>query len=298
MPAHLVLGRLRPAAPRPARGARLVRGVHRPSADRRARPVRPARELRRALQGALARIAGPARDPGHRDQPDRDVHLRRVHGADRARHAAARRHRRGPGPVPHQAHRRAASRRGRRGRPGRAANRGLLPVPALLRDLRPGRHHRDRLRRRDHGDHLYLRLRRGGGSRADRRRGREAGLEGRLADAVGLRARDVRARRGRPRLARVQLHRRRGTGDDDLRRRDAAALRVRLRRHSRGGQDERVPRRRADPGRRAGDLRARRCCAGCTRGAVPSGPSPWPSTTRSPWPSTTRSAGPTTSGTR
>ena len=43
----------------------------------------------------------------------------------------------------------------------------------------------------------------------------------------------------------------------DLRRRDAAALRVRLRRRPRVGQAERVPRWRADPGRRAGDLRAR-----------------------------------------
>ena len=108
------------------------------------------------FKAPLARLAGPPRDPGHRDQPDRDVHLRRLHGADRAGHAAARRHRRGPGQVPHQAR--------RRGRRGRAAGRGVLPVPAVLRVLRPGRHHRDRLRRRDHRDHLYLRLRRGRGA--------------------------------------------------------------------------------------------------------------------------------------
>ena len=68
---------------------------------------------------------------------------------------------------------------------------------------------------------------------------REAGLEGRLADALGLRARDVRAGRGRPLLARVQLHRRRAPGVGDLRRPDAAALRVRLRRlHRRLVEDQ------------------------------------------------------------
>ena len=250
MPAHPVLGRLRPAAPGPGRLPRVVRRAHRPAADRGARPLRPAPELGRALQGAAARVAGPARRPRHRDQPDPDVHLRRLHRADHPGHAAPGRHRRGAGQVPDQA----ISRAGRR----RTAQRqgGLLPVQAVLRVLRARRHHGHRLRRRDHRDHLHLRLRRPGRPGADRRGGREAGLEGRLADALGLRAGDVRARRGRPLLARVQLHRRRGTGDGDLRRRDAAALRLLLRRHQRRVvEDERLGRRRAHPGGRAGDLR-------------------------------------------
>ena len=179
----------------------------------------------------------------------------------------------------------------RRRRPAERGHQGLLPVQAVLRGLRARRHHGHRLRRRDHRDHLHLRLRRPGGPGADRRGGREAGLEGRLADALGLRAGDVRAGRGRPLLARIQLHRRRGAGVGDLRRRDAAALRVRLRRHHRRlVEDERLGRPARPPRPTRWRSSRRRCSAGCTPGAVPSSPSPWPSTRR--W------AGSTTSGTR
>ena len=99
------------------------------------------------------------------------------------------RHRRGAGQVPHQG---AAPRRRRRDGRGRGPrSRGVLPVPAVLRHLRAGRHHGHRVRRRDHRISYTCACGTAHGH-ADRAGGREAGLEGRLADALGLRARDVR----------------------------------------------------------------------------------------------------------
>ena len=129
VPPHPVLGRLRPAAPGPGRGRPVLRRAHRPAAERGARPVRPAPELGRALQGAAARVAGPARRPRHRDQPDPDVHLRRLHRPDHPRDAPPGRHRRGPGQVPDQA----ISRAGRR----RAAERHRASTTRSSRTARP-----------------------------------------------------------------------------------------------------------------------------------------------------------------
>ena len=157
--------------------------------------------------------------------------------------------RRGPGPVPHQA------------RPSRTTRttprpRAYFPFRPYCAVLRAGRHHRHLLRRPDHRARLHLRLRRDDEPVADRAGRRQAGLEGRLADALGLRGRDVRARRRGPLLAWLQLHRRRRAG---RRRSSAARCRctsgIRSSARQRVGEDERLARRRPDPGRRAGDLR-------------------------------------------
>ena len=180
------------------------------SADRRARPVRPARKLAEHFREPLARIAGPAKDPGHRDQP-RDVHLRRVPersywpcgGADIGAVLARYRTKRsdalpadegdedGPQTAVYYPFRPYCATCGRDDTTvtgfddetteitytcGCGAVVGPVPIPTW-----PGSWP-----------------------------GRSTGRCG------GPRARDVQARRGRPRLARVQLHRRRGTGNGDL----------------------------------------------------------------------------------
>ena len=132
------------------------------------------------FKAAADRRAGRARRRVPRHQPDRAVHLGRVPRADPARDAGAGRHRRDPGPVPHQGQgrrrrpvkaarqptrswtptpRRAGGRRGlRRGRRGRRHRRGrLLPVQAVLLGLRHGPDHRHRVRRRDDRADLHLR---------------------------------------------------------------------------------------------------------------------------------------------
>ncbi|CAK7281980.1 hypothetical protein SGPA1_12773 [Streptomyces misionensis JCM 4497] len=81
---------------------------------------------------------------------------------------------------------------------------------------------------------------------------RQAGLEGRLADALGLRGRDLRAERCGPLLPGVVLPG--GRADRrDLRRQAAHRPDVRVRRHLRHGQDVVLARWRADPGGRAED---------------------------------------------
>ena len=94
-----------------------------------------------------------------------------------------------------------------------------LPLQALLPRVRPRHDHRDVVRRRHHRPRLHLH-----GVRVQRRdqprdpgRG-QARVEGRLADALGRRGRRLRARRRRPRDARVVVHRRQGAGEGDLRR--------------------------------------------------------------------------------
>ena len=79
----------------------------------------------------------------------------------------------------------------------------------------------------------------------------QARLEGRLADALVGRGRRLRARRGRPRHARLVVHRRQGAGEGDLRRPRAVVRRLLLRRRRRDGQDVVVQGRRADGRRRA-----------------------------------------------
>ena len=84
----------------------------------------------------------------------------------------------------------------------------VLPVQALLPRLRARHHDRDVVRRRHHRADLHvldLRLPRHHQPR-DPGQG-QAGLEGRLADALGLRARRLRARGDGPRHARVVVHR-------------------------------------------------------------------------------------------
>ena len=79
----------------------------------------------------------------------------------------------------------------------------------------------------------------------------QAGLEGRLADALGLRARRLRAGRDGPRDARVVVHGRPRAGRVGLRDAAAGVVRLRLRRLRRHPEDVVVRRRRSDRGRRA-----------------------------------------------
>ena len=76
----------------------------------------------------------------------------------------------------------------------------------------------------------------------------QAGLEGRLADALGRRGRRLRARRGRPRHARVVVHRGQGARGAGLRRPRAVLVRLLVRRRRRPGEDVVVARRRPDRG--------------------------------------------------
>lgn len=69
---------------------------------------------------------------------------------------------------------------------GSAAWRGLLPVQALLLGLRPRSDHGDLVRRRDHRAGLHLRVRPRRDRPAHRAQPGQAGLEGRLADALGV----------------------------------------------------------------------------------------------------------------
>ena len=131
--------------------------AHRQAADLRARPGRHPRTRtgpstsRPPMTEALGRAGRRVR----RHQPDRAVHLGRLPRADPARDAHRARHRRGPGPLPHQgqdgaagAKKQASSSRSRSTRPSwrppraparpprttaAAARRGLLPVQAVLR---------------------------------------------------------------------------------------------------------------------------------------------------------------------
>ena len=151
-------------------------------------------------------------------------------------------------------------RHARRGPPAR-----LLPVQAVLRDLRARRHAGHRLGR--HGRDVPLPPRPRGRDVARRRRDdqRQARVEGRLADALGLRGRRVRARRRGPPRADRQLHRRQHARARGLRRPGAAlrGLLVRLARRA-GRQAVGLGRRRADPRDGAAACSSRRSCAGCT----------------------------------
>ena len=117
----------------------------------------------------------------------------------------------------------------------------------------------------------------------------QAGVEGRLAHALGLRRRDLRAIRGRPPVTRFVLRGRGRTGQGGIRRGAAHRTDVRLRGDQWNGQDVELQGERAD----AAPTRSRswnhRSCAGSTPAASRS--------SRSPSPSTRRSFGCTTSGT-
>ena len=83
----------------------------------------------------------------------------------------------------------------------------------------------------------------------------QAGLEGRLADALGLRARRLRAGRHGPRDARVVVHRRPRAGGEHLRHAPAGVVRLWVRRLRRRPEDVVVGRRRPDRRGRAADPR-------------------------------------------
>ena len=193
-------------------------------AGRRARPVGLPRLLVDPLQGAGARdvrragrrgrhdLARPSATASgvYRDEVLRAVRHRAEIDAVLAQHRTKKpaepepaRRARGPGG-------RGDGRLGRARRPGRRRRRDrrrLLPVQALLPRLRPRHDHGHGVRRRDHRPRLRLlgvRLPRHH-QPGDAGRG-QAGLEGRLADALGLRARRLRAGRHGPRDARVVVH--------------------------------------------------------------------------------------------
>ena len=128
--------------------------------------------------------------------------------------------------------------RRRRRRPAGRRRPGPVPLQALLPHVRPRHHHAHVVRRRDDRPRptpAGLRLRRYHQPRHAERG--QAGLEGRLADALGLRGRRLRARRHRPRDPRLVVHRRPGARRSDLRRPRAVVRRLRLRRLRRRAED-------------------------------------------------------------
>ena len=280
--------------------------AHRPAAVRRPRPVELPRVLGRALQGAAAGLARRARRGDGGGLADRAVPRRHLPRADPHRRAQPRPDRDGDGALPHQGGGRCSRERGGGGRDGRLRRQrrrvrphrdgrdrrpGPVPLQALLPRLRP-RHDDHHVVRRRHDRprlHLHrLRVRRRHQPR-HRQRG-QAGLEGRLADALGVRGRRLRARRRRPRQPRLVVHRRQGAGEGDLRRPRAVVRRLLLRRRRRPGEDVVLARRRARPRPTRCRSSRRRSCAGSTCAASPS--------RRSTSTSAPRSCGCTTSGTR
>ena len=220
-----------------------------------------------------------------------------LHGGRRAR-----RHRGGPGAAPHQGRRtpsrrtsrrpqRSPTRSRRRRRAARRRRPGPVPLQAVLPRLRS--RHRDPhvVRRRDDRALLHLRLQRL--LRQHRAllglRG-QAGLEGRLADALGLRARRLRAGRHGPRDARLVVHRRARARRGHLRHAAAGVVRLRVRGLRRRPEDVVVGGRRPDRRGRAAD----------PRGADPALAlrAPQPAARPSTSTSGPRSSGSTTSGTR
>ena len=138
-----------------------------------------------------------------------------------------------------------------RRRPAAPPGPRALPVQAVLPRLRARHGHPDVVRRRHHRPGLHLRVRRLLRHQPrDPGRG-QAGLEGRLADAVGRRARRLRAGGHGPRDAGVVVHRRPRAGRVGLRHAAAGLVRLRLRRVRGRAEDVVVRRRRPDRGRRA-----------------------------------------------
>ena len=219
----------------------------------------------RALQGATARGAGPARRPGQRDQPDPDVHLRRVHRADCAGDAAPGRHRRGAGQVPHQACRRSDD-----DDPQTAVYYPFRPYCAVC-----GRDDTTVTAFDDETTEISYTCACGA------RVGPTpiAQVAGKLAWKVDWPMRWAYERvtfepAGVDHSSPGSSFTVGGELVSNVRRRDAAALRVLLRRHHRVGEDERLARRRADPGRRTGDLRGPAGALAVRARSAPSRPSP------------------------
>ena len=221
-------------AQEPCGSGRVVGAVHRYAAHRRAAARRvPARELGRPLQGAAARGHGGHRHRGAPDQPDRAVPRRRLPRAGAAGDARAFRHRQGARPVPHARGRRGRAPEGDRQGQGRAAGRRRQGGQAHRGAGRGGDRGRARLRggvarttaaraRRattptsrsapscgtdfttvtaydDDSHDADLRLHEVRPHRDRRPRHlhqRQARVEGRLADALGLRARRCSSRPG------------------------------------------------------------------------------------------------------
>ena len=186
-------------------------GAHRAADLRHPRPRRPGGVLGRVPHRGLRAQRRPARHRAPLGAPVPGLSRRDLPGAHRARHGPARADLRRAGAVPGPGPARGAA----RGAPPR-----VLPLPGLLRELPQG-HHGDRELGPGHGRALVP-LRqlwpRRGVQPARQGRG-EAGLEGRLADALDLRARRLRARGGGPLLAGQQLRRRPADRARGLRRR-------------------------------------------------------------------------------
>ena len=193
----------------------------------------------------------PRRGAARRPPPRGDRRRARPSTAPRSPTSRSpRRRARGPGG-------RGDGRLGRARRPGhrrRRDRRRLLPVQALLPRLRPRHDHGHGVRRRHHRPRLRVlgvRLPRHHQPR-DAGRG-QARLEGRLADALGLRARRLRAGRDGPRDARVVVHGRARAGRVGVGLPAPGLVRLRLRRLRGRPEDVVVGRRRPDgPGRPAG----------------------------------------------
>ena len=260
------VGRLRPLSQGAARRRPVVRRAHRAPAGRRTGPVGLPRLVVDPLQGAGARDVRRAGRRGGHHLAGRALPVGRLPRRGAARRTTPCGDRRGAGAVPHQEARRGGARRRAR-RPGgrgdgrlggqRRGDRGqrrrgrVLPLQALLQRLRPRHDHRHVVRRRDHGPRLHLlgvRLPRHHQPRDTEpcSRRRQAGLEGRLADALGLRARRLRAGRHGPRDSRVVVHRGPRTGRVGVGLPTTGVVRVRLRRLRRRAEDVVVGRWRPD----------------------------------------------------
>ncbi|CAA9532174.1 MAG: Lysyl-tRNA synthetase (class I), partial [uncultured Solirubrobacteraceae bacterium] len=247
--APALLGRLRP----PAQGAgghrRVVRQVRRHAAGGDPRPGRRASFLGRPVHERLPRVDVRPRHRDARRAPVGAVPLGRLQRRDPPGDGRARARVRHP--------RRAADGRPPR-RAGRGAPREVLPVQAVLRGVRQGRHVGRGVRRAGRHVQVPPRPRRDDEPRRRRADPRQARLEGRLADALAPRAGHVRAGgRGPPRAA-GQLHRRPLADRARLRRARAGLGRLLVREDGRhGGEDVELGGRRRRPRRRAADPRAR-----------------------------------------
>ena len=146
---------------------------------------------------------------------------------------------------------------------------GLLPVQAVLLRVRHRLHDGHRLRRRQPRADLRLHEVRAHRDRRPRDlHRRQAGVEGRLADALGLRARDLRAVRRRPPEPRLRFV----VGKDlvaDLRLGAPVGPMYAFVGIAGMAKMQLEQGRRADPGRRARGHGGRRCCAGSTPAAGP-----------------------------
>ena len=215
------VGRLRPVPQGAGRRRPVVGRAHRPAAVRRPRPVglppdswaehfkEPLR--RRAARAGRRRWRRSPRPSATRPGVYRDEVLPPCATATTSTRCWR-------GTAPRRPSRRAADEHAAR-RPRRWPTRsptttraasgesgvGRFPFKPYCRDCGARHHHGDGVRRRDHRPRLHLLGLRLPRHHQPRHPGRgQAGLEGRLADALGLRARRLRARRHGPRDARAR----------------------------------------------------------------------------------------------